>query len=49
MVEQLKGMGTGEKVDCAADPIASLVEMFVGMVQGKRIPPASVRPCGRSS
>lgn len=36
MVSEAEGNG-GTRVDCAADPIGSLVEMFVGMVQAGRI------------
>ena len=40
MTHQIKGPGTEKPsvaVDCAADPVASLVEMFVGRVEAKRI------------
>jgi L-Lysine epsilon oxidase N-terminal/L-lysine epsilon oxidase C-terminal domain len=40
MTHRIKDPGADNSkasVDCAADPVASLVEMFVGMVQGKRI------------
>jgi len=40
MFQHMKSAGAGDAagtVDCAADPVASLVEMFVGTIQKKRI------------
>ena len=47
-IEQPSGAKAGI-VECGSDPVASLVSMFVEMVQKGRIAGGSARPCARSS